>query len=193
MTTRRADRRVDRTRSALLRAFVGLLLSEDVEKITVAGIVERANVGRSTFYTHFRSRDDLLKASLLLPSLPLARAVTQDVGPDSLLPLLAHFQQQRRLARAFTTGSLRQLWVRRLTELIEPDLSALARRLRARPLLPIALVSVQIAELQIALVVQWLASHAPPPPEAVAEALIALTRAAFVALLRCQPAGTAQM
>jgi AcrR family transcriptional regulator len=183
----RTDRRVDRTRAALMRAFVDLMFSQDLETITVAGIVERANVGRSTFYTHFRGRQDILKASLEFPSLPLARAATEDVGAESLLGLLAHFRQQRRLARAFTGGAMRQLWVHRLAELIEPHLMALARRAQARPLLPPSLAALAIAELQIGMVVHWLASHAPPSPEATAGALIAASRGAVTALLGGPP------
>src|ERR1039458_6052583 len=75
MPSLRADRRIERTRQALMRALVDLLLSEDLESITIASIVARADVGRSTFYTHFRGRDDILKASLSFPSAPLARIV----------------------------------------------------------------------------------------------------------------------
>jgi AcrR family transcriptional regulator len=183
----RTDRRVDRTRAALMRAFVDLMLSQELETITVGSIVERANVGRSTFYTHFRGRQDILKASLEFPSLPLARAATEDVGEDSLLGLLAHFRQQRRLARAFTSGAMRQLWVHRLAELIEPRLAALARRPPARPLLPSSLAALAIAELQIGFIVHWLASHAPPSPEATADALIAASRGVVSALLGAPP------
>ncbi len=169
-----------------MRAFVDLLLAEEFESISVATIVARADVGRSTFYTHFRSREDILKASLTFPSTPLASIVAQRVDADSLLPLLAHFRAQQRLARGFASGSLRRLWVRRLAELVEPALARLARRVHGRPVLPLSLASLAIAELQIGLVVHWLASHEPAPPEVVAEALIAATRAATAALLRCE-------
>ena len=184
MPALRADRRVERTRQALLRAFVELLLSEDLEHVTVAAIVARADVGRSTFYTHFRGRDDILKASLTFSSAPLARIVGEPaLDAAALLPLLDHFRGQRRLARAFTQGALRRLWASRLAEMMAPDVAALARRPRARPLLPVALVSLEVAELQIALIVHWLAAREPVPPQAVAEALIALTGAAVAALL----------
>ena len=52
------DRRIQRTRSALLQAFVSLLLEpRRYDQIKVGDIVERANVGRSTFYEHFRNKD----------------------------------------------------------------------------------------------------------------------------------------
>ena len=184
-TTPTADRRTARTRSALLHAFIGLLLTEGFEHITVAALVERANVGRSTFYTHFRGRDDILRESLTGPSLPLARLVGHALEPEALLHMIRHFQQNRRLGRAFAQGSLRRLWVKRLAEMIEPEVGALARRLRARPLLPMPLVALQLAEVQVALVVHGLVSREPLAAEAMAHALIALTRGNVATLLQC--------
>lgn len=58
------DRRVRRTRAALFDALVALVRERDYATITVADILARANVGRSTFYAHFTSKDDLLAKSL---------------------------------------------------------------------------------------------------------------------------------
>jgi len=49
---------------------------------------------------------------------------------------------------------------------------------------------VTIAELQIALAVQWLGSRESSAPEGVAEALVALSRAAVPAMLRCDRPAT---
>jgi AcrR family transcriptional regulator len=58
------DRRVLRTRNALYDALVSLILEKDYEAINLDDILTRANVGRSTFYSHFRSKDELLERSL---------------------------------------------------------------------------------------------------------------------------------
>lgn len=58
------DRRVRRTRTALFDALVALIRERDYETITVEDVLRRANVGRSTFYAHFTSKDDLLEKSL---------------------------------------------------------------------------------------------------------------------------------
>lgn len=54
------DRRVQRTRQILKDALVALILEKGYQKITIQDIIDRANVGRSTFYSHFRDKDDLL-------------------------------------------------------------------------------------------------------------------------------------
>ncbi|MFC9893341.1 TetR/AcrR family transcriptional regulator [Nocardia sp. NPDC127579] len=58
-----ADRRVRRTRQQLHQALVELMIERGYDRITVRDILERADVGRSTFYAHFRDKDDLLVVS----------------------------------------------------------------------------------------------------------------------------------
>src|SRR5260370_16508644 len=54
------DRRIRRTRDALGDALVALLQETPFESITVQDVLDRAGVGRSTFYAHYRDKDDLL-------------------------------------------------------------------------------------------------------------------------------------
>lgn len=53
------DRRQRKTREAIFSAFIELLSKKDANKITVGEIIERANVGRATFYAHFETKDFL--------------------------------------------------------------------------------------------------------------------------------------
>jgi AcrR family transcriptional regulator len=56
----KVDRRVRRTRESLHRALISLTLEKNYDSITVQDVLDRADVGRSTFYTHFQSMEELL-------------------------------------------------------------------------------------------------------------------------------------
>ncbi len=55
------DRRQRKTREAIFKAFTELLSKKDFNSITVGEIIERADIGRATFYSHFETKDFLLK------------------------------------------------------------------------------------------------------------------------------------
>ena len=55
------DRRQRKTRDAIFKAFIELLSHKDFASITVGEIIERADIGRATFYSHFETKDYLLK------------------------------------------------------------------------------------------------------------------------------------
>lgn len=54
------DRRIQRTRQLLLNSLIQLILEKGYEATTVQDVIDRANVGRSTFYSHFQDKEALL-------------------------------------------------------------------------------------------------------------------------------------
>jgi AcrR family transcriptional regulator len=62
MSSTLMDRRVRRTRELLRRALLSLIQEKGYDRVTVQDILDRADIGRSTFYAHYRDKDDLLRA-----------------------------------------------------------------------------------------------------------------------------------
>jgi AcrR family transcriptional regulator len=139
-TRPRPDRRVGKTRRALKEALTDLILEEGYEGITVQDVIDRADVGRSTFYAHFTDKDDLLMAILAdleMPGLDPAAWKPDDEAFGWTLALFEHFGSGKRLFKAVASsqsGALaRRETAQRLEELARAELSRLrvARRLDA--------------------------------------------------------------
>ena len=60
MPEKNEDRRIQRTRKLLQEALLALILEKGYEEVTVQDVIDRANVGRSTFYAHFQDKEGLL-------------------------------------------------------------------------------------------------------------------------------------
>jgi len=179
--SKKPDRRVERTRLALLNAFRDLILGSGYDRMKVGDIISAADVGRSTFYEHFESKDDILKQSLSRPFGILADTVGKSYVPAHLVMMLEHFWENRRLARVVFSGTPRRVAARRLAELIEERLSAELRG-GAKPVIPIPLVAAQLAEAQLGLIEAWVTGKPACSADALARALALGARAIVAAL-----------
>jgi AcrR family transcriptional regulator len=103
----KTDRRIQRTRQALRAALLDLTKEKGYDSISIEEITERANVGRATFYLHYKDKEDLLleqysemadeKVQLFsqIPFsewLPSGEQASDDPANQPLLPLLMVFQ-----------------------------------------------------------------------------------------------------
>src|SRR5580704_1888442 len=98
------DQRVRRTHERLGRALIELILEKHIDQVTVQEVLDRASVGRSTFYLHFRSTDDLLLSQLegfleiMSTRLSVEKEKSYRVVP--VAELFEHIGNQNRLYRA---------------------------------------------------------------------------------------------
>lgn len=72
------DRRVRRTRESLHKALISLTLEKKYDEITIQEVLDRANVGRSTFYAHFEGMDELLISGVRDLQITLDSALQQE-------------------------------------------------------------------------------------------------------------------
>lgn len=107
------DRRARRTRQALHQSLMQLIVERGYDAVTVADIADAANVGRSTFYTHFTDKEDLLLSAaanmraiiLQQHAVEGARSPTPEAKALGFSHFMTeHLYEQRQLFRALMKG-----------------------------------------------------------------------------------------
>ena len=94
------DRRIQRTRKLLFDALLDLILEKGYEAVTVQHIIDRASVGRSTFYAHFENKDQLLYGSHQALNRLLFSTGDNTTEKIDFLTLYTHAQQHSHVAQA---------------------------------------------------------------------------------------------
>lgn len=166
-TSEDGDRRVRRTRSAVFGAFTRLLFDRRYDSIRTAQLIAEADIGRSTFYEHFRNKDDVLVALIDPIFAPLADAAA---GCGNLLRLrimLDHVWEQRALGRVIFDPARQPRLQRKLAAMIDERLGEAAPAHVPRELVVAAAAAAQLAMLRM-----WLAGEVACPPEALARYMI---------------------
>jgi AcrR family transcriptional regulator len=101
---RKPDLRIRRTRGRLSDALVALMQEKPIDKIAVQEVLDRASVGRSTFYLHYRDKDDLflcvLEDGLEMWSTALGRKQEKSLRIAPVSEFFAHVASARKLYRA---------------------------------------------------------------------------------------------
>jgi AcrR family transcriptional regulator len=174
-----ADRRAMRTRAALIGAFNNLALSHR-KNIRVADIVALANVGRSTFYEHYKSADDIHLQAMSRPFAVLADAAAGIGDEARLTGLMQHFWENRQLARASFMGRMNDKVNRLLATMVEERLRDQEDSLA----IPLRLAAIQLAEAALAPVRGWVTAEAPCAADALAGAICRCGRAMRGALAK---------
>lgn len=151
------DRRIERTREAIAGAFIRLMFDgKRYDRITVADLIARAGVGRSTFYEHYRNKEDVLAETIRYPFAPLAESVDRDFDVARLRGALAHFRENRVQGNAVFAGAARRAVSRVLASMIEERLARRAKQSGLASAPAIAIAATALADGQLAAIVAWL-------------------------------------
>jgi AcrR family transcriptional regulator len=166
MKTDKPSRRVARTRQLLSDALIELILEKSYDAITVQDIVDRANVGRSTFYAHYRDKEDLLLAGFERVIDALSQHVEHVAPPgqppgQTLFPSLALFRHVRDLHALYKA----MVWGRGVDILFKHGQRYLSERIEQRlvvqlqgqpPAVPTSILAHYLAGSFLTLLKWWL-------------------------------------
>jgi AcrR family transcriptional regulator len=161
------DRRVQRTKSSLHEALIGLAREKPYPSIAVKEILDRANVGKSTFYTHFRDKDELLESGIHEMLQSIQRRSGQGSSLEQVvafsLPILRHVDEHRHVSGQQMTREGRLVMHEHLrdvlTNLIADDLVRLTRIRRTTQPVPIELIARHVATAFVLVLNWWVESN----------------------------------
>ena len=178
------DRRIQKTLKLLREALVSLITEKPYDSIVVKEILDRANVGRSTFYTHFRDKDDLLVSGIHDMLGPVPMTGNPGKGHDRILwfslPVFEHHYRHAHTwgdrigarGRAILHEHLRRV----LTEIIAEVMnmrSSSARKSAGQ--IPPDLVAAYVASTFVLVLNWWLDKKMRLPPKEINEVFRVLT------------------
>jgi AcrR family transcriptional regulator len=132
------DRRSRRTHQLLAEALIALISERRYAEVTVQDILNRANVGRTTFYRHYWDKDDLLASEMARVIDVLYSRVIPSANPDlppiPSLEIFHHLQEQRALYVSLVRARASELLLSTLTERLGYHVEQHLRGVLTRPI-----------------------------------------------------------
>ena len=187
-TAKPPDRRVQRTRKLLQDALVSLMIEQGYEATTVQDIIDRANVGRATFYAHFADKETLLVSRLEDLRAMLAQQQQRERGLGFSLPMLEHARAHVPLYGAIVGRASGALVLQRIHRIIA-DLASLDLKSLGFEGTPEqrGLATEYIAGAFMAVLTWWLNQAAKLPPQEVEDIFRGLVMPGLATELELRP------
>ena len=190
MQGKRGDRRVNRTRRLLRESLMSLILERGYDAVTVEEITNRADVGRTTFYLHYKDKEDLLVESINtaindlvvqisnLPvsswAIPYDSLSPQDSPRSPILLVFQHASDNADLYRIILRGEGSSRAQNRIRDVISDAvndfLSMKARQegMTVKPVIPLEVFSIYFAGSLLGILTWWLEADMPFPTSQIA-------------------------
>jgi AcrR family transcriptional regulator len=164
------DRRSQRTRHLVISAMLELMAEKSYDAITVQDLLDRANIGRSTFYSHYFDKEDVMTSLAEQMLEMLSQQFSQRNAGQGIIPSLELFQhalQNQQYFRAMLRGRAREVvWdaaQASLSRAIEQTLAATLATKRS-PSVPLTVMSQYLAGAFLNLLKWWLEAEMPYSP-----------------------------
>ncbi len=164
------DRRSQRTRQLVISAMMELMVEKSYDVITVQDLLDRANIGRSTFYSHYFDKEDVLTSLAEQMLEMLSQQFSKRDAGQGILPSLELFQhalQYHQHFRAMLRGHAREVvWDAAQTTLGKTLEQTLAATFATKhvPSVPLPVLSQYLAGAFLNLLKWWLENEMPYSP-----------------------------
>lgn len=174
MHEEKSDRRTIRTRQAIFHAVSELMQEKKYSNITIQDIIDRANIGRSTFYAHFSTKDELL--SMCIETIfdflnqYVANSVESSDQKSRILPvaeLFDHVKDNKRLIKGLMSVEnaevlhiVQSYWNKKISAYLEARLPG-----GKEPRIPLELLTNHISSTMIYFLRWWVENENPYTPQ----------------------------
>ena len=186
----KTDRRAQRTRELLQKALIELITEREYDAITIQDIVDRANIGRTTFYLHYNNKDELCMSCHetivgkfhLGPLHPLTREeLLSTETPPEMASAYQHLEKERAFLYPIFQSKDSLLILRQIRDRSAREIEANLRTAfaEAESIIPLDMLANYLAGAQIALMQWWLEKHRPHTSENLTLTLHRMQRAAI--------------
>ncbi len=188
----KTDRRAQRTQELLQKALIELIGEGGYDAITIQDIVDHANIGRTTFYKHFTSKDDLFMSchEVFVSEFQFGPLYPHPLSREELLspevPMMMtlayqHLDEARTRLYPIFQGKDGSLILRQMRDRSTREIEATLRTAFAETesAIPLDVLSNYLAGARIALMQWWLEKRRPHTPETLAHTFHRLQRAAI--------------
>ena len=165
--TDKHDRRSQRTRHSVSAAFVQLLREKGYDAITVSDIIERANIGRSTFYSHYHDKDDLFVGELdrVIEVLSHGLPDQEEMPFFPSLGLFRHVGEEYQLYKALLWSPGIDLLIKHMQRALSQRIEQALHKQEKRFDVPSPILANFIAGSFLTLLNWWLENKMIYPPE----------------------------
>lgn len=195
LEVRSKDRRIQKTMNLLHEALGSLIREKPYDEIIVQEILDRANVGRSTFYMHFRDKDELLLSSIhgILGSVHAPMDAERGGKPYERiirfsLPIFEHIYRHRQTSATMMGARGRTIVHEHLQKVVAERIAGDVRKVlpgrrKAANQVPSDLLVQYVASTFILLLNWWVQSRNPLPPKEADALFRALVQPTLVSAL----------
>ena len=175
MKQEKQDRRSQRTRHLVTSAMAALLQEKRYEDITVRDILDRANIGSSTFYAHYFDKEDVQASLLKQVFEQLLQQLVRRSGKQEVIPSLELFQhvqqnvqQLRVLVHSRSGETFWKVAEGTMSQMIEQSIKSTPDSKRSRSVPP-PVVAHYLAGTFLTLLRWWLVADMSYSPEEMDE------------------------
>lgn len=156
------DRRVQRTRNLLRNALMQLIDEKGYDAITIHDITERANLGRTTFYLHYQSKDELFLdhhedfSDMMMINVLSRKRLLSDEPQEEFVTFLEEMNKNKDLFRTIIQAKDADYIMHGVSEKLQHNLKNSLSTIFATPTkIPIDVLTYYIVSGQLSLIIWW--------------------------------------